>query len=58
MQEKFIDEEKLNPLLERVFAAVKEIQEFCSNADCDNCPFVDDDSACKLKENFPNQWNF
>lgn len=49
-------EEKLNNSSKHILIVAKEIQEFCSRAICDNCPFMTNDYRCKLKKDFPNQW--
>lgn len=50
-------EEKLNLESERILKAAREIQEVCLYTSCCDCPFTDSDGDCRLKENFPSQWD-
>lgn len=49
-------EERLHIPPEHMLIVAKEIQDFCSHSACYKCPFVTDNCECKLKKDYPNQW--
>lgn len=48
-------EEKAKQPFQKVLNAMRVIKEFCD--DCDNCPFMEDDCTCKLRNDFPSRWD-